>query len=571
MWSSLAREFADRAWAIGVVLTCLLLPSRAVAQTTVLTFDECSAGRMATTEYACAGVASFSSSGGTPQTFSEGSIILVPSASTGGDLVIQFAAPVDRVSLDLVVYDADGDPLVRAYDADDQVVDQVVPTSIHESIELTGSGIVRLVFNPDTSWGIDDLSFDFESASFPGCGGECPLLPNCVGDPVSGDTDEDGTCDDLDECPSDPSKTAVGICGCGVSDADSDADGTANCNDECPSDPLKTEVGLCGCGASDVDSDADGALDCDDECPSDPLKTGVGACGCGESDVDSDADSVADCNDVCLGDDASGDDDLDGVCNDRDDKVFVVSTEFTGAEGPCTAGGVRLDIGGDADGSLALEDDEIEEITYVCNGETSLVRTSTLPSGSAECAQGGTRIDQGIDLDGDGTLDDDEVTSTEALCNSSGLLVRTSSVAFGSVTCPGGGTRIEMGIDADGDGRLDDDEVQSSEEVCAPAQSLFETEAIPDGDAACPHGGVRVLMGYDDAEPSGVAGDGRLQSGEVETTRDVCLAPTDVLLSGGSSSCSLRSGRQGPGPGWWMVGLLSGAALLRRRRQPSAR
>jgi len=51
-----------------------------------------------------------------------------------------------------------------------------------------------------------------------------------------------------DGCPSDPNKTAPGICGCGVADTDTDRDGTADCKDSCKSDPKKTAPGQCGCG-----------------------------------------------------------------------------------------------------------------------------------------------------------------------------------------------------------------------------------------------------------------------------------------------------------------------------------
>ena len=105
-----------------------------------------------------------------------------------------------------------------------------------------------------------------------------------------------------DLCPSDPNKTAPGICGCGVADTDSDADGTPNCNDGCLSDPNKIAAGVCGCGIADSDSDGDGTLNCNDSCPSDPLKISQGICGCGSADVDSDSDGVYNCYDNCPND-----------------------------------------------------------------------------------------------------------------------------------------------------------------------------------------------------------------------------------------------------------------------------
>jgi len=43
---------------------------------------------------------------------------------------------------------------------------------------------------------------------------------------------------------------------------DNDGDSVMDCNDACPSDPAKTAVGICGCGAADTDSDGDGVSDC---------------------------------------------------------------------------------------------------------------------------------------------------------------------------------------------------------------------------------------------------------------------------------------------------------------------
>lgn len=48
------------------------------------------------------------------------------------------------------------------------------------------------------------------------------------------DSDNDGTGDLCDGCPSDPGKTAPGTCGCGVPDTDTDADSVPDCIDNCP-------------------------------------------------------------------------------------------------------------------------------------------------------------------------------------------------------------------------------------------------------------------------------------------------------------------------------------------------
>jgi len=69
-----------------------------------------------------------------------------------------------------------------------------------------------------------------------------------------------------------------------VCEGDVDHDGVDGvCGDACPTDPAKTAPGLCGCGVSDVDTDADTVSDCLDQCP-------------GKDDrIDANANGVPDC------------------------------------------------------------------------------------------------------------------------------------------------------------------------------------------------------------------------------------------------------------------------------------
>src|SRR5688572_1097036 len=80
-------------------------------------------------------------------------------------------------------------------------------------------------------------------------------------------------------------------------------------------------------------------------------------------------------------------------------------------------------------------------------GANALSKTSVEPSGS-QCAEGGLRLDFGIDTNGNGSLDDSEILNTTYVCNGSGKnsLVRTSPELVGE-NCPFGGTRIETGLD----------------------------------------------------------------------------------------------------------------------------
>lgn len=654
-------------------VVALTLSAHAVGQVSSMTlqFEECEILQPVLDQFACAGIASIVSDGGTPMIFREGTMILVPSPSTGGNLEITFAATVDRVSLNTLVYNGVPAARITAYDAAGGTVSFVdaPPTGF---VELTGAGIIKLGFTSDESWGIDNLSYDFESATFSGCANTCEGLPPCEGDPDRVDRDQDGTCDDSEECPADPSKTEAGICGCGVAETpDSDRDGALDCIDACPADPLKVAPGICGCGVSDQDLDGDGTVDCLDACPADPLKIAPGICGCGVVDEsDSDDDGVLDCVDLCLGDDASGDDNTNGVCNDRENRTLSVTSSFDGAAGPCPVGGTRIAVGRDENGSLGLDEAEVQEVLYVCNESDILVRsalvpesakcayggvqtdegrdvnndgvlqdnevlstrlvcsehgratrTIVVPPGSDDCETGGVRVESGIDTNGDKTLDDDEVTSSNLVCNEHDFIARSVAVPPGSGDCEAGGVRVESGIDVNGNERLDRDEVTSSritcnenrftvqttvvspgsgdceaggvrvesgfdvngnerldeEElahddiVCHQGQPLFETESMRVGSSACPHGGTRIRLGYDDGEPSGTAGDGRLQRGEVELVQDVCTelnesdAPA-LVLGGGNGACSASPGVRGQRSWAFLMSVLVGSVWVRRRR-----
>ena len=68
------------------------------------------------------------------------------------------------------------------------------------------------------------------------------------------DTDEDGIMDSHDGCPSDPEKSAPGICGCGIPDKDTDSDGVPDCRDAFPLDSSEWQN-------RELDSDRDGVPD----------------------------------------------------------------------------------------------------------------------------------------------------------------------------------------------------------------------------------------------------------------------------------------------------------------------
>lgn len=92
----------------------------------------------------------------------------------------------------------------------------------------------------------------------------CPL-------DAANDVDVDTVCGNLDNCPAITNLSQADADVDGIGDAcdigDTDGDGTADNVDGCPIDPLKIAAGVCGCGTADTDTDSDTIANCIDNCP----------------------------------------------------------------------------------------------------------------------------------------------------------------------------------------------------------------------------------------------------------------------------------------------------------------
>lgn len=112
---------------------------------------------------------------------------------------------------------------------------------------------------------------------------------------------------------------------------------------------------------------------------------------------------------------------------------------------------------------------------------TQLVEVHEEPAGE-NCEFGGTKLLVGIDEDIDGELSEDEITDVSYICNGADGLPGKSSQSRITPEPPGpnceaGGNKIEFGLDLDDNGVLDDGEVQHSTYVCDGRDGMLTCSA----------------------------------------------------------------------------------------------
>lgn len=140
----------------------------------------------------------------------------------------------------------------------------------------------------------------------------------------------------------------------------------------------------------------------------------------------------------------------------------------------CAAGGQRISTGVDSNSNAKLDDNEILHTKYVCNGESpvvhqTLIRTEPEAVGGY-CANGGLKLLLGLDKNSNAKLDDNEVGETSYICNGESVqgnssLIRISEEPAGN-NCPVGGKKIHTGVDNNGNGKLDNDEIIDTDYIC---------------------------------------------------------------------------------------------------------
>jgi hypothetical protein len=161
-------------------------------------------------------------------------------------------------------------------------------------------------------------------------------------------------------------------------------------------------------------------------------------------------------------------------------------------------------------------------------GKNSLVSVTPEAAG-INCAGGGQKIQNGLDQNANAQLDSSEVNSTSFACH--GLVGGASLVSVtaesAGANCTAGGKKIQIGLDDNKDGTLEVSEAHSTQYVCNGSNgfsgfsSLSTANTEPPG-SNCSYGGIRINIGLDNGDGGGIARDGLLQSGEVDSTSYHC-------------------------------------------------
>lgn len=147
---------------------------------------------------------------------------------------------------------------------------------------------------------------------------------------------------------------------------------------------------------------------------------------------------------------------------------------------------------------------------FACGG-TSVTQ---IPVGDSRCPNGGLDVKNG--------------NKDQVICDNTPELVTIVPLSVGDTHCPAGGYAVETGFDngADGgtrlNGTLEPGEISSIQYQCNAGNLLTKESPLSYGDPNCPGGGTRVDVGFDNGAGGGVANNGTLEPGEIQTTQYIC-------------------------------------------------
>lgn len=207
--------------------------------------------------------------------------------------------------------------------------------------------------------------------------------------------------------------------------------------------------------------------------------------------------------------------------------LINISDELSGNN--CENGGLKIETGLDSNSDGILENDEILNTRYVCNGingNNSLTTIITEPEGT-NCENGGIKIDSGIDINNDGILTEDEIMSSAFICNGvdGNISLTRVTTENSGINCENGGLKIDYGLDLNNDGELNDDEVQYTTYVCNGINGNLSLINITDESegTVCENGGIKIESGVDSNT------NGLLDEDEISITKYVCNGIDGVI------------------------------------------
>ena len=172
----------------------------------------------------------------------------------------------------------------------------------------------------------------------------------------------------------------------------------------------------------------------------------------------------------------------------------------------CSTGGYKVVSGIDMNNNNILEVNEIENTKYICNGTdglTSLINIIPELAGN-KCSTGGYKIITGIDINNNKVLEESEIQNTEYVCNgNNGIngynsLINIVNEPKGN-NCLSGGYKIISGLDSNKNNLLDNNEIQNTQYVCNGNDGINSLFSIaPEGPGNnCTAGGYKINYGKD--------------------------------------------------------------------------
>ncbi len=151
-------------------------------------------------------------------------------------------------------------------------------------------------------------------------------------------------------------------------------------------------------------------------------------------------------------------------------KKSLIDLAIEPAGANCINGGIKVISGIDLNNNGTIEENEIHDTEYVCNGNNgvnSLLEIFPEPEGE-HCISGGYKVVTGTDINNNDTLDNSEIQNTDYICNgydAINSIVKVLSEPKGE-NCSVGGFKIISGDDINFNNILDEDEILNTQYVC---------------------------------------------------------------------------------------------------------